>query len=178
MQWHWGNIGSAAAGLAALIATVAAVYGVIRYGPAWLSDSRERQQAQAAAAREQERLAREQAEQIRLDRRRHLSGWSVGGVETYTVALVASAEEMTRARDELAGGGPSDYVILRVAESDEKYGNVNRAHSLRQLIETEGYLSRPPSAGEREAVETGLTAMGIQWAGGPRLPSGRGTANR
>jgi hypothetical protein len=25
MQWHWGNIGSAAAGLAALIATLAAV---------------------------------------------------------------------------------------------------------------------------------------------------------
>jgi hypothetical protein len=177
MQWHWGNIGSASAGIAALIATVAAVYGVIRYGPAWLRDSRARQQAQAAAAREQENLAREQAEQIRLDRRRRLSGWSPGGVETYTVALVTPAEEMTQACDELTVGGPSDYVILRVAESDEKYGNVNRAHSLRQLVETEGYISRPPSAGEREALETGLTAMGIQWAGNPRLP-GRGTANR
>lgn len=54
MQWHWGNIGPAVAGLAALVAAVAAVYGLVRYGPAWLRDSRERQQAQAAAAREQE----------------------------------------------------------------------------------------------------------------------------
>jgi hypothetical protein len=156
---------------------VAAVYGVIRYGPAWLRDSRERQQAQAAAAREQEGLAREQAEQIRLDRRRQLSGWSRGGVETYSVALVTSAEQMDQAKTELlAGNVPSDYVVLRVAESDQKYGNVNRAHSLRQLIETQGAISRPPSAGEREALESGLNAMGIQWAGSPApaFPGRRG----
>jgi hypothetical protein len=158
MQWHWGNIGSAAAGIAALIATVAAVYGVIRYGPAWLRDSRERQQAQAAAAREQEALAREQAEQIRLDRRRHLQGWSEHGLDTFTVALVSSAEEMTQASEELAGGGPSGYVILRVAEGP---GNANRALSLRQIIETKGHISREPSAGEREALEAGLSALGI-----------------
>ena len=159
VQWHWGNIGSAAAGLAALIATVAAVYGVIRYGPAWLRDSRERQQAQAAAAREQEALAREQQEQLRLDRHRHLYGWSRHGVNTYGVVLVTAAEEMDRARDELTGGGPSAYLVLRVSEGP---GDVNRALSLRQLAETEGALSRPPTAGELEALEAGLAALGFR----------------
>src|SRR5580704_10264230 len=76
MQWHWGNIGSAAAGLAALLATVFTIYGVVKYGPAWLRDSRARQQAQAAAASEQAILARQQGEQISLERRRGLHGWS------------------------------------------------------------------------------------------------------
>ena len=166
MQWHWGNIGSAAAGLAPFIAAVFAITYAItkRQGPAWLHAVREREHAQADAAREQVCLAHEQAEQIRLDRRCSLQGWSRGGVNTYAVALVASAEEMTRARDELAAGGPCDYVILRVAESGEKYGNVNRARDLRQIIETEGLISRAPTAGEREALEAGLAAMGISQA--------------
>jgi len=164
MQWHWGNIGSAVAGLAALVAAAAAVYGVVRYGPAWLRDSRERLQAQAAAAREQEALAREAAEQIRLDRHRRLHGWSLGGLDTFSVVLVTSAEEMTRARDDLLGGGASGYVILRVAEGP---GDDNRGLRLRQIIEAEGALSRPPTAGEREALEAGLAALGI-----PRAPGG------
>jgi hypothetical protein len=128
MQWHWGNIGSATAGLAALIAAVAAVYGIVRYGPVWLRDSRERQQAQAAAAREQEALAREQAEQIRRERRRSVQGWSAHGVNSYEVALVTSAAEMDQAKAELLPGNvPSDYVILKVVGSTEKYGNVNQA---------------------------------------------------
>lgn len=165
MQWHWGNIGSFLAGLAGLIAALFAVYGVIRYGPAWLRDSRARQQAQAAAARAQEALAVEQAEQIRLGRHRHLHGWSPHGIHTYGVALVTSPREMATAGKELAAGGPADYVILRVAESPEKHGNANRAHSLRQIIETEGYISRPPAVGEREALENGLDGMGIPRAG-------------
>jgi hypothetical protein len=163
MQWHWGNIGSAAAGLAALIAAVFAVTYALakRQGPAWLQAVRDRERAQAQAAREQADLAHEQTEQIRLDRRRSLLGWSPGTVSTYGVALVTSAEEMDQARDELIANGPSDYVILRVAESDQKYGNVNRAQSLRQLIQAEGLVSRAPTAGEREALETGLEALGI-----------------
>jgi hypothetical protein len=162
MQWHWGNIGSAAAGLAALIAAVFAVsYAIIKkQGPAWLQAVRERESAQADAAREQAGLAREQAEQIRLDRRRSLQGWSRGGLATYAVALVTSAAEMDRARDELVSGAPSDYVILRVAESDEKYGNVNRAHSLRQLIETEGLVSRARQPANAKPWKPGST----QWA--------------
>jgi hypothetical protein len=114
VQWHWGNIGSAAAGRAAFIAAVAAVYGIVKYGPAWLRDSRERQKAQAAAAREQEALAREQAEQIRRDRRRSVHGWSGHGVNSYEVALVTSAAEMDQAKAELlAGNVPSDHVILK-----------------------------------------------------------------
>jgi len=78
---HWGNLGSAAAGLAALIATVFAVtYAIIkRQGPAWLQAVQDREHAQAEQAREQAELAREQTEQIRLDRRRRLLGWSSGG---------------------------------------------------------------------------------------------------
>ena len=165
MQWHWGNIGSAAAGLAALIATVFTIYGIIRYGPAWLRDARAARQAQAAAAREEEALAREQAEQIRLDRRRHLQGWSPHGVNIYDVALVTSVAEMDQAKAELlAGNVPSDYVILKAVGSPEKYGNAEPARSLRQLIETEGCVARPPTAGEREALEAGLGALGIQRA--------------
>ena len=117
MQWHWGNIGSAAAGLAALLATVFTIYGVVKYGPAWLRDSRARQQAQAAAASEQAILARQQGEQISLERRRGLHGWSRHGVDAFLVALVTSAEEMAEAREELTGGGPTGYVILRVARA-------------------------------------------------------------
>ena len=134
MQWHWGNIGSAAAGLAALLATVLTIYGVVKYGPAWLRDSRARQQAQAAAAREQAILARQQGEQISLERRRGLYGWSRHGIDTFRVALVTSAEEMAEAREELTGGGPTGYVILRVAESEEKSGNANRGLRLRQIM--------------------------------------------
>ena len=164
-QWHWGNIGSAAAGLAALLATVFTIYGVVKYGPAWLRDSRARQQAQAAAASEQAILARQQGEQISLERRRGLHGWSRHGVDTFLVALVTSAEEMAEAREELTGGGPTGYVILRVAESEEKSGTANRGLRLRQIIKSEGLISRPPTTGEREALETGLDALDI-----PRAP--------
>lgn len=171
MQWHWGNIGSAAAGLAALIAAVfAVVYAVIKkQGPTWLQAVKDREHAQAEAAREQAGLAREQAEQIRLDRRRRLYGWSPGGLATFTVALVTDPVEMEKARDELAAANvPCDYAILRVAESSEKYGNANRARDLRQRIETEGLISRAPTIGEREALETGLDAMDIPRMGHPR----------
>jgi fermentation-respiration switch protein FrsA (DUF1100 family) len=161
MHWHWGNIGSAAAGLAALIATLAAVVGVIRYGPAWLREGRARQQAQADAAREQASLAREQASQIGLERRRALNGWSSTGVDIFAVALVTAEQEMQQAVTELTGGGPTRYVICRLAESDEPYGDVNRARRLRQIIDHDGLLSRPPTTGERDALETGLDTLGI-----------------
>jgi hypothetical protein len=50
-----GDIGSAAAGLAALIAAIFAVaYALIkRQGPAWLQAVRDREHAQAEEAREQ-----------------------------------------------------------------------------------------------------------------------------
>lgn len=163
MQWHWGNIGSAAAGIGALIAALFAVYGVMRYGPSWLRDSRQRVQAQTEAARQQETFAREQAEQILLDRRRKLEGWSRGTVAAYTVALVTSAGEMNEARDQLvAGNVPCSYVILRVNEGN---GRSSRAAQLRQLIGAQGTVARAPTDGECEALETGLDAMGIPWAG-------------
>jgi len=49
--------------------------------------------------------------------------------------------------------------VLRVSES--AYGdNGNRAHSLRQLIQAEGYIARAPTAGEYEALEQGIKALG------------------
>lgn len=156
MQWHWGNIGSAVGGLAALIAVIFAVYGIVKYGPGWLRDSRERQQAQAAAASAEADLAREQAEQIRLERQRGLHGWSRSGVDTFTVTLVTSTEEMDHAREQLLSGGPSGYAILRV-----EYGQVNRALHLRQIVETEALIARPPTTGELEALEAGLRELGI-----------------
>jgi hypothetical protein len=61
---------------------------------------------------------------------------------------------------------------MRVAESDEKYGDVNRAQEIRQLIETEGLMSRVPTAGEREALETGLNTLGAPWTGAPAVRPG------
>jgi hypothetical protein len=74
MQWHWGNIGSALAGLSTVIIALAAV----KQGPtavrAWIDSKR----AQAGQAREE-------AETTRLERRRGLSGWSRNGVDAYDV---------------------------------------------------------------------------------------------
>lgn len=74
---------------------------------------------------------------------------------------------MAEAREELTGGGPAGYFILRVAASEEKSGNANRGLRLRlrQIIKSEGLVSRPPTTGEREALETGLDALDI-----PRVP--------
>lgn len=152
MQWHWGNIGSALAGISAAIsAAIIAVVTLIR-GPAALRDWQARQQAQAEAAHEE-------AETTRLNRRRGLDGWSRHGVETYGVTLVTETGELGQAVTELTSGRPTAYVILRVSETSDD--NSNRGLSLRQLIQTEGYISRPPTTGEREALETGLDTMGI-----------------
>jgi len=151
MQWHWGNIGSAVAGLSALVVAAAAL---IR-GPAALSTWMAKQRAQEAAAREQE-------ESARLDRRRLLNGWSGHGIDTFDVALVTADDELSKAADELASGEPTAYVMLRVAEGESS--SANWARSLRQLIETEGSISRPPTTGEREALEAGLKALDVQRA--------------
>jgi hypothetical protein len=146
---HWGNIGSMLGGLAALI--VAAV--TLPQIPGGVRDWRKRQQ-------EQRDLAADEREQIALDRRRHLYGWSAHGIDTFGVTLVTAAEELADALGRPDGLG--DYVVLRVSERGE--GNANRAYSLRQVIKTEGYISRPPTPGEREALEAGLEAMGIAHA--------------
>lgn len=80
-------------------------------------------------------------------------------METYTVALVADGAEVDRAKDELTGGGPTGYVVLRVEEGE---GTVNRGRSLRMLIEDQRYLCRPPTAAEREALEAGFEALGVR----------------
>jgi hypothetical protein len=141
----WGNIGSAVGGLAAVVLAVAAIIG----GSAGLGDWRAKQRAQRA-------LAAEQAQSIRLDRQRVLNGWSPHGVEVYGVELVTEPAEMVQAQAELTGNGPSDYVILRVNENSS--GNANRANSLRQLAQG-GYIARPPSAGEYEALEEGRKVL-------------------
>lgn len=64
---RWGKIGSAAAELAALIATVFAVsYAIVKkQGHAWLQAIRDYENARADAAREQAGLAREQIRRAR-----------------------------------------------------------------------------------------------------------------
>jgi hypothetical protein len=143
----WGNLGDAAGGLSAVVLAAAAIIG----GSAGLGDWRRKQRAQKA-------LADEQAEDIRLDRRRILNGWSPHGVPVYGVTVVTDDAELAKAAQELSVTGPTDYVVLRVSEST--FGNANRAHSLRQLIESEGYLTRPPAAAETEALERGIKALG------------------
>lgn len=156
MQWHWGNIGSFLAGLSTVIIAVAAL---IR-APGALRDWRARQGAEADAAKARADVDREQAEEIRLERRRTLSGWSPGGVESYTVALVTDPAEIERAAAELNGGGPTAYVILRVDEGE--YGSDNRGRDLRALIDREHYLTRVPTAAEREALDKGFEVLGVQ----------------
>lgn len=145
MEWHWGNIGSALAGLSTVIIALAAL---IR-SPGVLRDWRDRQRALADAAREE-------ADTIRLERRRGLSGWSPGMVAVYNATLVTEKDEFARAARELASGELTDYVVLRVAEG---------ADSLRRLIGQAGRIGRAPTAGELEALGKGLDAMGIPHAG-------------
>ena len=153
MQWHWGNIGSFLGGAAAAVsALIVAAVTLIR-GPAALTAWQARQRAQADAAREQ-------AQTTRLERRRGLSGWSANGVNTYPVTLVTEAGELGQAVTELTGGQPTAYAVVRVTGGADS-GSVNLALSLRQLVQAEGYISRPPTTGERKALETGLDAMGI-----------------
>jgi hypothetical protein len=61
---------------------------------------------------------------------------------------------------------------MRVSEGGDGH-DAGRAHSLRQIIEAEGYISRPPTSGERDALEAGLDVMGI-----PRAAYGAGTARQ
>ena len=149
MQWHWGNIGSALAGASTVIIALAA----LKQGPAAVRAWIDVKRAEADAAREQ-------AKTIRLDRQRGLGGWSAHGVNTYTVALVTGQDELDQAAHEVAAGGGTSYVVLRVDE-----GGINRAHDLRETVKSEGAISRPPTIGEKEALRKGLDVMEIQHPG-------------
>jgi hypothetical protein len=159
MQLHWGNIGSFLAGLS----TVAIAAAALIRGPAAVRDWRARQRAQAEEAHEE-------AENIRLERRRYLSGWSPGGVAAYEVTLITQRAELAKAGYELTRQPiNSAYVVLRVSEGGAQH-NATRAENLRQLIRTEGHISRPPTGGEREALEAGLDSLGITSAAAARKP--------
>lgn len=151
-QYHWyttlaayGNIGSFIAGLSAVFLALAAVIT----GTAGLSDWRDKQKAQKA-------LVDEEREGIRLDRLRILNGWTPTGLPVYRVQLVTEPAEMAQAQEQLTGGGPTAYVILRVSEGGS---DVNREHSLRNLIESEHFVTRPPEQGEYEALEAGRRSL-------------------
>lgn len=146
-----GAIGSALTG----VSTVLVAIGAIIHGPKAVQAWRERQQAEGE-------VQREQAETIRLERRRCLSGWSAHGVATYGVTLVTAEDELNRAVRELVAREPTPYVVLRVAEGGG--GDVNRALSLRGLIDHEGHVSRAPTVGETEALRKGLEAMDVPHA--------------
>jgi len=158
MQWHWGNIGSFLAGLS----TVAIAVGALIRGPAVVRSWLDRQAADADEARARAEALRAEAEERGLERRRTLLGWSPGGVETYTTALVTDPAELDRAAAELVADDPTSYVVLRV---DEGNGSVNRARDLRALIDRQRYLCRLPTDAEREALEKGFEVLGVQVAG-------------
>ena len=140
---HYGNLGSFLAGLS----TVVIAIGALIRGPAVVRAWTDRLRAQAETARQE-------AETIRLERQRGLSGWSRHGVDTYDVELVTNADELAQAVDELGSGNPTAYVVLRAQ-------NVNLGGSLRHMIESGGHVSRAPRAGELEALEAGLEAIGM-----------------
>jgi hypothetical protein len=100
-----------------------AVAALIR-GPAVVRSWLDRQAADAEEARARAEALRAEAGERRLERRRTLLGWSPHGVETYSVALVTDPAEMDQAKAELAGGGPTGYVVLRVDEGE--YTSPNR----------------------------------------------------
>ena len=134
-----GAIGGILAGVAAILGAVA----VILWGPSLFKELGANFARQRAMAAEQEKMAR-------IDRHRILHGWKHRGLNVYRVELVTEPDEMQRAVTELAAGEPSTYVMLRLAEPGTNY---NRAASLRDLIEVEGYVTRPPTDGEREAID-------------------------
>jgi len=152
---HWGNIGSMLAGVSTIIIAVAAL---IR-SPGALRDWRARQLAEAEAATARAENERAQAEQVALDRRRTLSGWSPGGVTTWTVTLFTDPLEMDRAKRELTSDGPTDYVVLKVDEGPG--GSANRAREMRAMIDGQHFISTVPTVAEREALETGLSVLDI-----------------
>jgi hypothetical protein len=76
------------------------------------------------------------------------------------VALVTAPDEMEHAARELSGGGPTGYVVLRVDEGEGS--SVKRGLPLRMLIEDQHLLCRPPTPAEREALEKGFDALGVQ----------------
>lgn len=161
MQWHWGNIGSFLAGLSTVIIAVAAL---VR-SPGALRDWRARQNAEADAARARGEIDRAQAEEVALARRRTLSGWSPGGVTSFTTLVVTDPAELEQAARELSehrpgtDGPSSAYVVLRV---DEGVVAVSRARDLRAMIQQEGFVGRLPTLAEREALEKGFEALGVQ----------------
>ena len=66
-----------------------------------------------------------------------------------TIIIVTGTEEMECAVAELAGGGPTSYVMLRVDEGE--YTSANRGNDLRRLIDEQHFLCprRPPPSGRR-----------------------------
>lgn len=153
---HYGNIGAFLGGISALIVAVAALIRSPAALRAWIG----RQQADRD-------LATEQAKTIQLERRRYLDGWSQHGVDSFRVTAVTDRGDIAEAGDDLLRGVRGPWVLLRIAEGNDDDHNANRVNDLARLVEREGCLARPPSAGEREALEAGLEAMGI-----PRSPIG------
>jgi hypothetical protein len=137
-----GNLGDATGGLFAVVIGIVALLGS---RSAW-ADWRDRQQAE-------KKLAEEQTKELRLNRERTVRGWMPSGIQVYGVQLVKEPAELSQAVDELKDGGPTDYVLLRVSESET--GNANRAYSLRQLIVSQGYIAQAPSTAEYEALQRG-----------------------
>jgi hypothetical protein len=181
MQWHWGNIGSMLAGLSTIVIAV----GALIRGPAVIRSWLDRQAADAEEPRARAATLSEDAGERRLERRRTLLGWSPNGVETYSVALVTDPAEMDQAKAELAGGGPTGYVVLRVDEGEYTSPNrgqvvgVARGHGHgrdrlrgpgllgagRQRVRGRRYRLAGDVPGDRPAAVAGVREVGLRHQG-------------
>jgi hypothetical protein len=157
MQWHWGNIGAILAGVSTILVAVGALIRGAAIVRAWLDGKaadREETVARAAALRED-------ADEHRRERHRHLYGWSQARVEAYPVALVTDPEEIDRAARGLVSGHGGGYVILRCTESAYDDNELS-AQLLRELVSRDGCVTRLPTDAEREALEAGLESLGVR----------------
>ena len=118
------------------------------------AETGKRQRAQAA-------LAEGQREQIALERRARLYGWSGHDIDTFGVTLVTPPEGLERAAIEL--GGFIDYVILRVSEY-EHGANGNCAQSLRRSSSTRGISHGLPCQASAKPRRPGSTPWAFRAA--------------
>jgi len=139
-----GDVGSLVGGLAAAVLVILAIVGV----GAGFGDWRQKQQALRD-------VAIEEANTIRLSRQSRNSGWSPHGVDSFGVVLVTEPAEFAQAQEELAAGGPTNYVVMHVTSS------ANGGERLRDIVRRDGFVARIPNEGEVEAIEVGLEALGI-----------------
>ena len=120
---------------AALITALIAIFSARPFFSSLIEKNREKAQA-----------FREQRTQQMLTRHATTYGWAGSGSlgEVHAVRLVVDEVEMQKAVTELTANKVTDYVIIQETQ--------NLGQQLRQMIERDGFVSRPPTPGEVEIL--------------------------